>query len=80
MVPLEGSVILEGSAKLERSIMSSVRLLEMLELFKRSVMFIVTFAVMLAIPDTVLLHGVEKLKDRVVNQPTVSMALLSRSR
>ena len=79
MVPLEGSVILEGSAKLERSIMSSVRLLEMLELLRRSVMFIVTFAVMLAIPDTVLLHEKEKIKVRLVNQPTVSMALLSRS-
>ena len=55
--------------------MSSVRLLEMLELFKRSVMFIVTFAVKLAIPDTVLLHGKEKMKVRVINQPTVSMAL-----
>ena len=76
MVPLEGSVILEGSTKLERSIMSSVRLLEMLELFTRSVMFIVTFAVKLAIPDTVLLHGKEKMKVRVINQPTVSMALL----
>ena len=60
MVPLEGSVILERSAKLERSIMPSVKLLEMLELFKRSVIFIVTFPVMLAIPDTVLLHGVKK--------------------
>ena len=76
MVPLEGSVILDGSTKLERSIISSVRLLEMLELFTRSVMFIVTFAVKLAIPDTVLLHGKEKLKVRVINQPTVSMALL----
>ena len=76
MVPLEGSVILDGSTKLERSIMSSVRLLEMLELFTRSVMFIVTFAVKLAIPDTVLLHGKEKMKVRVINQPTVSMALL----
>ena len=72
MVPLEGSVILEGS---ERSIMSSVRLLEMLELFKRSVMFIVTFAVKLAIPDTVLLHGKEKMTVRVINQPKLSMAL-----